>query len=960
MRFEYPIKITSDTEEGIEDKVVKLMGSQNTLGFYPIGRLNNWHGGIHLEGKDEVLAIADGRIIAYRLPKTYLIETIAGINYEYSNGFVLIQHDYKSPNGLELTFYSLYHHLCSYEQLIKDDKPLADFIVKNAFMVKGTATVEEVKGDHYKSSPSATTNLGFLAKGTEITKVGNPSGDYQKITSAAITSSSAFIKKTHIKATVASTNLDIVKNCDKPVKAGTLIGHTGMYGFEKQANYHASHLDVFTADSVTDFLNGKSEDIADSKNYFKISENKELRKVTPYSMKNGWNIKVLTPGINYSRIEQSAIEGTVLYSDLVDNNKKNKEGLYYYTSKTGEAFGRNNSEFKSLLKAGSVLVKVTAFEETVNGIKIKKRNVKLEPTDNRKYWVANSKLPSGTSELQFDLTELFLEDPGTVLIDKVEVDVILRKNALKMVKDEHGIFWYFVKCSYLKDGARKTKSGWIKEQDVSPVSAYNWKEFGFSALEDLNDKFVYEFEETPAFLKKILKEIDTITQEQDAFDTDRPDILTAFELRNALSKTHIAKGLSHLVCKHTSEWACDKATVKSEVSTFLEKGISKEENHLRKEEFKKRKQQILDSIDLRLPKLNIWDEIQNGSLSSITSVTATASATNTTPLRKFPTEKKVYHFHPIAFVEHMKRITECNCGRYLGLTFLCVVSEYGIGPKHSGSESLASYKDWDKVIENGVITEDEKLIIIAMSENEGNMDAVQSYDDQVVSVGAMQKTVNITGSGELPIQIWEFKNDYPEKYETLFRGCGWTVEIASDKKKLYYQDPSLNSPKVTGTDLKNLIRTGFDSSTKNKRLVCTPLNAFVFACKDLDFQAKQLEDFIKRLIEAIDKQPVKTYSGSKSISNISAYHTHKISDYVKSNLGKAVVLDHSINRPAWPIFDFGSALNTFYTANPTVSKDPTTWGNNHNTYETEILETYGPSRDMTDASDRYTALKNKL
>ncbi|HEX8547574.1 MAG TPA: hypothetical protein VF691_11470, partial [Cytophagaceae bacterium] len=97
MKFEYP------TNDITDEKASSNLGGSNSFGFYPISRFNSWHGGFHIEAANEkIQAIADGHIIAYRLPKSYLEETIDGHKYLYSNGFVLVEHEYKSPQGQEL------------------------------------------------------------------------------------------------------------------------------------------------------------------------------------------------------------------------------------------------------------------------------------------------------------------------------------------------------------------------------------------------------------------------------------------------------------------------------------------------------------------------------------------------------------------------------------------------------------------------------------------------------------------------------------------------------------------------------------------------------------------------------------------------------------------------------------------------------------------------------------------
>ncbi|HEF5869599.1 TPA: lytic transglycosylase domain-containing protein [Burkholderia cenocepacia] len=76
-------------------------------GFYPLGVSGMWHGGVHFaEGSAEMLkqdsgvrAIADGKIVAYRLNTKYEETTYpnnVGLAH-YSTGFVLVRHELKLP-----------------------------------------------------------------------------------------------------------------------------------------------------------------------------------------------------------------------------------------------------------------------------------------------------------------------------------------------------------------------------------------------------------------------------------------------------------------------------------------------------------------------------------------------------------------------------------------------------------------------------------------------------------------------------------------------------------------------------------------------------------------------------------------------------------------------------------------------------------------------------------------------
>jgi len=98
MKFVYPI-------DRIEQDVDGNLGSGNKRGFYPIGKQFNWHGGLHI-GESSITpikAIADGVIIAYRVQETST-KLHDDDQKGYSTGFVLMQHKYKSPEGLNWFF----------------------------------------------------------------------------------------------------------------------------------------------------------------------------------------------------------------------------------------------------------------------------------------------------------------------------------------------------------------------------------------------------------------------------------------------------------------------------------------------------------------------------------------------------------------------------------------------------------------------------------------------------------------------------------------------------------------------------------------------------------------------------------------------------------------------------------------------------------------------------------------
>jgi len=293
-----------------------------------------------------------------------------------------------------------------------------------------------------------------------------------------------------------------------------------------------------------------------------------------------------------------------------------------------------------------------------------------------------------------------------------------------------------------------------------------------------------------------------------------------------------------------------------------------------------------------------------------------------------------------------------SCGLEYRNQIYCIQFGKKFGPRFRGELELEKYAAWSSLIAEGRVSESDKIVLIAMSENEGNLDAVQGYDDQIITVGAMQKVIDPTGSGEFAQQIYEFSQSNPILYKSLFSNCGWEVEFKSGQYKAYYN-------KVTGSELKALITKGFVASKKSKSVVCIPVEPLINACKNGEFQAKQLEDFIIRLDTFLNKKPIG--------------YDEKIIDFVKSNLGRATVLDHSVNRPGHVVEYFAQALKLFFKKYPSIPKKPELWEKNHNSYEQKFLDIYGPLREtkttssagkplngMTNGKERYEALKRKL
>lgn len=315
--------------------------------------------------------------------------------------------------------------------------------------------------------------------------------------------------------------------------------------------------------------------------------------------------------------------------------------------------------------------------------------------------------------------------------------------------------------------------------------------------------------------------------------------------------------------------------------------------------------------------------------------------------------------------------TKIKCTRYKYKTDDKGVKHYWYGPYYKGSKSIDTFSHWDTMITNNELTSDEKTIMIYMSPNEGNFDSVQSYDSVVLTAGAMQKTINNKGNGELPRQIWEFKQEEPELFQKYLGACcKWTVEKTGTKSgkfwgenenyTMYYEKS--NKTKITGKELKKFIRKEFNKDNYGKsNIASAAILPIIKLMLDEKFLQKQIKDFKFRL----------DYSLSTKVSN------HKISEYLKSNFGRALILDQHVNAPAWVKPDFQSSLNKFFDKKDKeiddfnkkekdkkkhktkISRNPNDWGSNHNAYENEIIKDYGTTRRGTDMKARYNKIKKK-
>ena len=880
-------------------------------GYYPLGRNGLWHGGGHFDAgtagsldQSRGRCLADGEVVVYRIPERTPVSTFfpqpgETVDAPFATGFVLVRHRLQAPKvegssdaPPELIFFSLYMHLQDWAHYQADsalERPTF-WPERNLF----------VRADVSNTRPGTSTPKG-LAVLTKPTEGGHmllldllPPG-----TPVVVSGEGKYRKLEHSRGPASLSNAD-----------GSLRGYV--------AFRYLDHVE-----GSTYRVNGDN---------LKVRPTPDAGGTELFKLRQGTEVTISGEG-EFRKLEH--ITQYVLAASL-----------------QGELAPQAGDEVVALdrpipIKAGELIGHIGPYQESTEITPQEKLHLEVFSAadveafiDASRLWAA--RLPSNERTwLKFTKGTPVVAHQDTFSASRLPLlnyphtcsgsDLYIPKSLLDSLSANHKIHlpandggnartWYRIEKLFNgSDGA--LLDGWVLEDVGNTPWLNTWSWNGYETLYNRDSGRA-----SLAFLLSIIGHFGEREREQfdplaersrqslmrtrllDIIDRNGDGDLTAEELQAALKTPAHAQSISQLVMHYESEWrytaqkwdGLDDLLGHSNSTPILNWVAEKQ----------------------RIKRLSWWGEVA--------------------PKIGLPKDGKVYHFHPVGLLGHFFMKDNCSCGCCLGQIFSSTRYGQQYGPVHWGSIKLSDFYGWGRLVSEGVATSVERDILVAMSENEGNLDAVQSYDSEILTAGAMQKTINPQGAGELPKQVYEFMLENRKLYQSLFAGCGWEVKAEGAKYYLYYKG-------VTGSELKTLLRRGFDQAAfeRKEQLSSEPLAAFVNAITSKEYLAKQVIDFIKRLRVVVALRPV-------------GYGTFSIGDYIHSKVGKAVVLDHHVNRPGYVAPDFGAALKNFILLNPGVSENPKVWGVDHHKYETKLLEIYGPSRRMTDAVNRYQSLKGKL
>ncbi|UII28973.1 CHAP domain-containing protein [Fulvivirga maritima] len=256
-----------------------------------------------------------------------------------------------------------------------------------------------------------------------------------------------------------------------------------------------------------------------------------------------------------------------------------------------------------------------------------------------------------------------------------EEKIILISECTKQTIDQEN--WYKLSTNTTEG----EKSGWFQEKDAEKVSAFDWTLFGWNHISAGTDyvysvKEVLEAKENNTFLCSIW----------DIVDANKDKILDQHEWRNAYKRKEIVSAFSKLVCQHKNEWAYTPNDIKPDMEQLFDIGISLEKDPDLKNKLQERKQFRMKLLEERIKHLSFWKDLKSGEFKKeeidesklwntrlsflppgfsdenkedeyIPGPVGKGTPPEKDPPRTIPSSDNVWHFHPIAFVEHMRLIT---------------------------------------------------------------------------------------------------------------------------------------------------------------------------------------------------------------------------------------------------------------------------------------------------------------
>lgn len=275
-----------------------------------------------------------------------------------------------------------------------------------------------------------------------------------------------------------------------------------------------------------------------------------------------------------------------------------------------------------------------------------------------------------------------------------------------------------------------------------------------------------------------------------------------------------------------------------------------------------------------------------------------------------------------------KEIVVTEAGNEVKVNF----KKYKSGVYTIGSQTIKKLIETDRDVIRSLNVSDAAIdMMMAVSENEGNLDGINTYDNSYISFGVFQWTLGADrNGGELAALLKKIKANAPQAFQEYFGQYGIDVHTSTGTT---YGFLEFRGNKVVEKADKDLFRPAHRAFR------------FWLAGQDKRVQAVEIEHALSRLMNFYWKPElgVKRYT---------------LGQVITSQYGVALLLDNHVNRPAYVVPCVKQAMQE-----TGLTGDPLLWDGKDERRLIDaylrIREVYGSS-PMTDARGRATRTKRYL
>lgn len=567
MKFAFPILTAKGEEFKDVKELIKLLNDERS-GHYLLGNHNKWHGGIHIsdqcaswcKAQYPIRAIADGKVVAFRMMRDYLTSTYQKETLNYSNCFCLVQHDYceineETKEKNELTFYSLYMHLLPWNQYQSTDK----LVLKKGWNARNSVphanpNVEQQRAD--AALPRIT-----LPKGTELeidrstpSKKGSVDGtEYDFI-------------KVIIKSVLSSAQIKAGEKTGVLVNEGCSVW---IANSPDAVNFIKPNVPVWLFDQIDAELlknmTGRADPVFDNENNRFIAGNKSVS--LPAGTKLHYDAhKLEFHWVGSTPRKMARCEYVIPSIDSVAASC----GVAWVCVE--DEFIKVETRTPSQLGKLYVLPSPVAISagETIGYLGLVETPISLLGGKESKHQVH---LEVFTQDTRLD--DVLANKAGTkggATYAKAPADLILHEK-----KNEEGKFKWVAtnkksqetlvesplweKDTDNREWLSVSTGDYVKKDQIELLSQHDWLKIGFKMVDGSGSDGYLAPDSPPTFFTNLVK----------SFDTDNSGDLSSDEIQSALKNSSNAEQLYKLIVRHRSEWY-EKS--ESDFYTWLDKRMT--------------------------------------------------------------------------------------------------------------------------------------------------------------------------------------------------------------------------------------------------------------------------------------------------------------------------------------------------------------------------------------------------